>query len=330
MSFEDDLRVTLRDRATAATPPADLLTGITTGVRRDRRRRRLVAAGAAVVATVTALAVPLTASGREPNLPGLLPAAPVPGPSVQTWTGPWRPTTSFPLRPGWVPGDAGPAQVFQVGPNRRLHYEKDRVWLSTEVGPAVPDWRMPPADEHVAVVGGQPATVRTAENPGGAGAGGRYVAVRWWAPRSGLWTLVSSVGPRTEQEVLRFARELGSVPGDVPAGPGPFTFARVPPLLTTQYQTPEAVCLVPRQQRQQKREPEGLCVSVLKASFEQRPDSERLTVGGRAADLHRVDGSLTVDLGDGRVLTVAPDPARVPLSRTELLRFAEGVTYHPS
>jgi hypothetical protein len=41
-----------------------------------------------------------------------------------------------------------------------------------------------------------------------------------------------------------------------------------------------------------------------------------------------VSGSLRADLGGGRVLTVTWDAALTPLTGPEVLRFAEGITYH--
>lgn len=325
MNLEEELRVTLHDRATAAMPPDDLLNDITTGVRRERRRRRLVAGGAAVVVAATALGVPMMARNDvEPVRPRPLPAA---SPSADWTGGPWTPTPSFSMRPGWLPEDRGAAQVLQLGPNEVLQFEKEGDVLSAEVGPLEPSWEVEATGEHTTDIGGQTATVRTSNNYDGSRPGDRYVAVRWKTPNSGLWVQVLSFGPRAEAEVLRFARELGNGSGAVSAGPAPFTFAEVPGRMTTQQQSPEMVCFMPRQQPQQQRQPEGLCVGVLKEPFSRQPEGERLTVAGKEAELFLESGSLNIDLG-GRVLEIYWETAKVPLTKAEVLRFAEGITYH--
>ncbi|WP_433794647.1 hypothetical protein [Actinoplanes sp. CA-252034] len=52
-----------------------------------------------------------------------------------------------------------------------------------------------------------------------------------------------------------------------------------------------------------------------------------MTVGGHDAELRLDAGSVAVDLGAGRLLTVTWDPQRFRLSRDEALRFAGGITY---
>jgi hypothetical protein len=327
MTLEEDLRVTLHDRAAAAMPPADdLLTEVTLGVRRDVRRRRLVAGGAAVAVVAAALAVPLLRhdDGRPQPLPAASP------PLADDWDrGPWTPSPFFSLRPTWVPADLGTGpEVLQLGYNEVLQYEKDGDVLSAETGPQEPDWGAETTGEHTADVGGQTAIVRTADDYDGAGPGDRFIAVRWKLPPSDLWVQVTSFGDHTEAEVLRFARGLdggtGSVAGTSPA---PFTFSVWPPRMTTQHQSPTQVCLV-GQEQQLQRQPEGLCVLVTEEPFAPGTDGERLTLAGRDAELHLDAGSLTVDLGAGRLLSVTWDPETIPLRRNDVLRFAGGITYH--
>ncbi|MEV4280655.1 hypothetical protein [Actinoplanes xinjiangensis] len=327
MTLEEDLRVTLHDRAAAAMPPADdLLTEVTLGVRRDVRRRRLVAGGAAVAVVTAALAVPLLRHDDGRHQP--LPAAS--GSLADDWDrGSWSPAPFFSLRPTWVPADLGTRpEVLQLGYNEVLQYEKDGDVLSAETGPQEPDWGAETTGEHSADVGGRTAIVRTADDYDGAGPGDRFIAVRWKLPPSDLWVQVTSFGDHTEAEVLRFARGLdggtGSVAGTSPA---PFTFSAWPPRMTTQHQSPTQVCLIGRDQRQQ-RQPEGLCILVTEEPFAPGTDGERLTVAGRDAELYLDAGSLTVDLSAGRLLSVTWDPETMPLSRDDVLRFAGGITYH--
>jgi hypothetical protein len=328
MTLEDDLRVTLHDRATAAMPPADdLLTEVTRGVRRDVRRRRLVAGGAGVAVVAAALAVPLLRHDGDRPGPQPLPEA---SPSLaDDWDhGSWTPAPFFSMRPTWVPADLGTRpEVLQLGSNEVLQYENDGDVLSAEAGFLEPAWEVETTGEHTADVGGQTATVRTAVGYDGAGPGDRFVAVRWKLPPLDMWVQVTSFGRHTEAEVLRFARGLDSGMGSVAGtSPAPFTFGARPPRMTTQHQSPTQVCLVDREQRQQ-RQPEGLCVVVTQEPFTPGPDGERLTVADRNAELHLDGGSLTVDLGAGRLLTVTWDSETLPLSRADILRFADGITY---
>ncbi|GIE74953.1 hypothetical protein Aph02nite_09030 [Actinoplanes philippinensis] len=321
MTLEEDLRVTLHDRAAAARPPAaDLLTEVTSGVRRDVRRRRLTAGGAGVAVVVAALAVPLMRHDADPPRPQPLPAA---SPSLPVgWErSMWAPAPFFPLRPTWVPADLGTRpEVLQMGPNEVLRYERNGDVLTAEIGVVDPAWDAETTGEHATEVNGVPATVRTA----GAGPGDRYVSVRWQMPEVGGWVQVTSRGRHTEAEVLRFARGLdggmGSMAGTSLA---PFVFGVLPVRVSTQYQSPDQVCLTDRDVTR-RREPDGLCVLVADEPFV--GGGERVTVAGRAASLRLDSGSLVIDLG-GRVLTVTWDPGRFPLSRDEVLAFAGGITY---
>jgi hypothetical protein len=328
MTLEEDLRVTLHDRAAAAMPPADdLLTEVTLGVRREVRRRRLMAGGAGVVAVVAALTVPWLR--HDDDRPRPLPEA---SPSLaDDWDrGPWSPVPFFSLRPTWVPADLGTRpEVLQLGSNELLQYEKDGDVLSAETGFLEPAWEVETTGEHTADVGGQTATVRTSTGYDGAGPGERFVAVRWKMPPLDRWVQVTSFGRHTEAEVLRFARGLdggsGSVAGTSPA---PFTFSAWPSRMATQHQSPTQICLVDREHRQQQRQPEGLCVVVTQEPFTPGPDGERLSVAGHDAELHLAAGSLTADLGAGRLLTITWDQATIPMSRDDILRFAGGITYN--
>ncbi|MEU8656406.1 hypothetical protein [Actinoplanes philippinensis] len=325
MTIEEDLRVTLHERGAAAVPPAgDLLTEVTSGVRRDVRRRRLTAGGAGVAVVVAALAVPLMRHDADPPRPQPLPAA---SPSLPAG---WErsmfvPAPFFPLRPTWVPADLGTRpEVLQMGPNEVLRYERNGDVLTAEIGSVDPAWDAETTGEYATEVNGVPATVRTAGAYDGAGPGDRYVSVRWRIPEFGAWVQVTSLGRHTEAQVLRFARGLdggmGSVAGTSPA---PFMFGVMPVRVNTQYQSPDRVCLTDRDATR-RREPEGLCVLVADEPFV--GGGERVTVAGRAASLRLDAGSLTIDLG-GRVLTVTWDRGRFPLSRDEVLAFAGGITY---
>jgi hypothetical protein len=325
MNLEDNLRTTLRERATAPMPPTgDLMTKISHGVRRDVRRRRLVA----VVAVVAALSVPMIVRG-DGDRSRPLPAAslpPSPAPSA-TWGGPTTPSASFSMRPGWVPADAGTGEVFRLGLNELLQFERPGRVLSAEVGPLEPEWGEETVEKHTADVAGQPATVRTLTGYDGAKPGDRFIGVRWKTPEVGLWVQVLSWGPLTEDEVLRFARELGRGPGAVGSGPAPFDFAEVPPgLLDTQHFSPTAVCFAPIEQRRHTRTPDGLCVNLLEEPFEPLDAGAVLTVGGRRAELHLDAGSLTVDLGGNRTLSIRWDTEKMPFTQADVLRFATGIT----
>ncbi|WP_433794648.1 hypothetical protein [Actinoplanes sp. CA-252034] len=223
---------------------------------------------------VTALAVPLMRHDADPPRPQPAPAASPPRPAVSPplpagWERTmWTPVPLFSLRPAWVPADLGTRpEVFQMGHNELLRYEKDGAVLTAEVGTADPGSEVETPEEHTADVNGIRATVRTADSYDGAKPGDRYVAVRWRMPSPGDWVQVTSFGRHTEAEVLRFARGLDPGTGPIMgASRSPFMFGVLPPRVTTQYQSPDQVCLV-EETRPQQRQPDGLCVLVSAEAF---------------------------------------------------------------
>ncbi|GGN33611.1 hypothetical protein FHR83_001599 [Actinoplanes campanulatus] len=325
MSFEDDLRITLRDRASETMPPADLLTETNKGVRRDQRRRRWLATGVAVVAAGAILAVPLAIRG-DGGLSPRLPAAPVTSLPDVAGLGPWEPIVTFDLRPGWVPDGVGPPTLELMGPNQVLRYEKDTQILAAEFGPLEPEWEVEATAESSTTIGDRPAIVHTADDYDGAAPGHRYVAVRWKTAED-KWVQVTSLAPYSEEAVLRFARELGSEPGVVPPVPPTFTFAEHMAGMAPQYVGPTMVCQVPQEMSGRQRQPEGLCVYTLEEKFAPGPHGERLLIGGRPAYLYLDGGIFDIDLSGGRTLRIEWDQQTIPLGRERILRFAAGITY---
>lgn len=314
MSTEDDLRHTRSDRAV-------------------RRRTLMIAAAVAAAAGIAAAVVaspmdlrrdsddPAAAAGSAvtaapaPSAPPPLPAA-SPPPAVR-WTKPDFALPVFPLTPGWTPGGLGTPAVGIIGSSALLQYDiVGSSYVEVEIGPEPGEWHSEGEEDHRAQVGPATATVRTSSSFDGAtGPADRYVAVRWQLPDR-RWVQVASWGPRTEEDVLRYARGLRVRPQ---AGDMPFTFAEVPRGLKLQHLTYASACLAPP--GKPVREGRGLCVGFETSMDEGVP----VTVGGRRAVL-RPDGSVAVDFGGDRILWVHTDPAVVPMSPADLIRFAEGTT----
>jgi hypothetical protein len=312
MTIEDDLRLTLRDRA--AEPPGpqpDLVGAVVHGVRRSNRRRAVLGAATAVLAV--AVAVPVWLADDRQAQP-VQPAVPTPTPSRVPQE------LSFPLTPGWVPTGVGTGEIGLMGTNRLLQYEGSGV-LSVEVGPVPGSWENEGDEDHRANVGGRPATVRTAVGYDGAKPGERYVGVRWKLP-DGQWAQVVSFGPRSETQVLRFARELR--PQAMSLVLFPFTFAEMPPGLALRHSVGPFACLGPTPPVD-NRAVDGLCIDLTTESPDDQPapEDERLIVGGRPATFNA--NEIRIEFGAGRVLSIRADPELTPLTRAELIRFAEGV-----
>ncbi|MEU4693598.1 hypothetical protein [Actinoplanes sp. NPDC023714] len=320
MSLEEDLRETLRTRASSfhgEGPQLDMWHNVSAGVRRDRRRRAVLAGGTAAVALAAVVAVPVILANRDGR--ALPPPADEVGPS---WPVPSWPAPAFPFEPGWVPSGAGSPVVTVMGANVLLTYEHDSSVLAAETGPVEPEWEAEGEEDHAGEVGGRPATVRTASTFDGAEPGEEFVGVRWRSA-GGAWMQVLSWGDRSEQDVLRFAR--GLEPGSVPAGPADVTFALVPPGFGLQHQSDTALCAAAPEVVTSGRQPAGLCAFVVDEPYAPLVEAgpEAVTVGGRAASYYSDPGKLDVDLGGGRTLEVSWD---FPLTRDEAIRFAEGVT----
>lgn len=311
MTLEDDLRLTLRDRATEPPgPQPDLVGAVVHGVRRSNRRRALLGAATAVLAVVVAVPVWL-ADDRQAQ--PVQPAVPTPTPRRVPQE------LSFPLTPGWVPAGVGTAEIGLMGTNRLLQYDG----LSVEVGPVPGSWEIEGEEDHPANVGGRSATVRTAAGYDGAKPGERYVGIRWKLP-DGQWAQVLSFGPRNETQVLRFARELR--PQAMSLVLLPFTFAEMPPGLALRHSVGPFACLGPLPPVD-NRAVDGLCVDLIAESPDDQPapEDEHLIVGGRPATFNADANEIRIELGAGRILSVRADPELTPLTRAELIRFAEGV-----
>lgn len=320
MNLEDELRVTLRDRAADAAPRPDLLGGVREGVAVDRRRRRTVAVTAAALALAGVVAVPVVAGQRSRDVrpPAVTPTTASPAPR---WNAPsWAPP-EFPLRPAEPPAGMGDPVVHLMGPNVRLHYERGASVLSAEIGPVQPGWEVEGEREHSATVGGRPATVRTSSTYDGAGPRDRYVGVRW-RTTDGRWLQVLSLGPRTEADVLRFAR--GLAPARVRPAP-PLTFTEVPPGLTLQHQSAELTCLNTVRAARTEYQPTGICLSVTAEPSPPDGEPETVTVDGRPAKYYPYAASLQVDLGGGRWLVMDWEPAEFVRGADDWLRLAAAV-----
>jgi hypothetical protein len=323
MTLEDDLRVALRERA-AANPPdpqPDLLAGVHGGVRRAHRRRLAMIGAAAVLAVVVAVPVWLAGERSALPTPPAVPSVPVvPSPSAVAWEPPRFEMPTFPLTPSWEPPGVGPGRVGRFGANLILAYEGSGV-LGVDVGPVPGSWESEGEEDHRSTVNGRAATVRTGSWFDGAKPGERYVGVRWRLT-DGRWVQLISFGPRTEEQVLRFARGLR--PGVVPAAPAPFSFAEIPPGLTLQAVHGQNMCFSTRPPAHYG-SLEGLCVSVDTESPETPPDPSDvlLTVGGRPARFST--DTLRITLGNHRFLYVRADQETVPLTSDELVRFAGGI-----
>jgi hypothetical protein len=242
-------------------------------------------------------------------------------PSTVVWEKPRLAMPTFPLTPGWLPAGLGARRVDRLGRNVLLMYEDGRGdVLSVEVGPVAGDWEVEGEGDHRSTVGAASATVRTTNSYDGARAGDRYVGVRWKLA-DGQWAQLLSFGPRTESQVLRFARGLHRQ--TLPASPAPFRIAEVPHGLTLGYVSGPSLCLVPppvtRDTMQQ-----GLCVRV-EAAPPEKPSGVTVTVAGRTATFTG-DSELQIDLGQKRVLIVESDRAAIGLTADELVRFAAGIT----
>ncbi|MET8151223.1 hypothetical protein ACIBSW_21075 [Actinoplanes sp. NPDC049668] len=329
MSLEDDLRTVLRDRAAEPASRPDLLGLVNAGVARDRRRRAVIAGGSAALALAAVVAVPVALAGgseRPPRPPAASPSA-----SPVAWDVPGWEQPAFPLAPSWLPDGAGRPEVILMGTNTVLQYEWPGSVLSAEVGPVPGTWESEGEEDHPGSVGGRRATVRTAgDSDAGTPGGQPYVGVRWRLA-DGQWAQVVSFGPRTEAQVLRFA--AGLRPGRVAGEAAPYTFAEVPPGLTLQHQSPGNVCLAPRDEPVPgtddpeffKRSPHGLCLVTTEGPFDPAEADETLAIGGRRAAYFAGAGLLRIELPAGRVLELDWDAERIPLTRDDIVRFAEGV-----
>ncbi|WP_433716963.1 hypothetical protein ACQP2Y_23785 [Actinoplanes sp. CA-051413] len=327
MMLEDDLRATLRERADEPAPAPDLLDAVRGGVRRADRRRAAVLGAAAVLVAVVAVPVAI-AGGRSPA-----PAPPGPAPADSAAAGWQRPRFDlpvFPLTPGWTPPGAGTARIGRVGPNVLLTYDDspDRA-LELSVGPEPGDWWVE-GDDRPTTVNGRPALIRTLDPEVYVGdrPGDRYVGVRWQLA-DGRWAQLGSGSRNTEAEVLRFAGGLR--PQAMAPTPLPFTVATAPPGLVAQVIAKDNLCLAPPPALTDGESGRGICLQLdpLSARIEPAPEDERLTVGGRQATLETSDqgpDALHVRLDARRLLSITVEQEDVPLTRDQLIRFAEGVT----
>ncbi|MEU8615328.1 hypothetical protein AB0C29_45835, partial [Actinoplanes sp. NPDC048791] len=236
----------------------------------------------------------------------------------------------FPLTPGWTPPGAGTARVGRVGPNVLLIYgdSADRA-MELSVGPQQGEWWVE-GDDRATTVNGRPALIRTldADVYQGNRPGDRYVGVRWQLA-DGRWAQLGSGSRNTEAEVLRFADGLRPVA--MPPTPLPFAIATAPPGLVLQTLTTDYLCLAPPATLTDGESGRGICLGLGTVSAQDKPsaEDERLTIGGRPATLEASDqgpGTLNVRLDKKRLLSIAVEQADVPLTRDQLIRFAEGIT----
>jgi hypothetical protein len=326
MMLEDDLRAMLRERADEPVPAPDLLDAVRGGIRRSDRRRRAVLGAAAVLAAM--VAVPVAVAGdRSPAPP---PQGPAPADPEAGWERPRLDLPLFPLTPGWTPPGLGAARVGRVGPNVLLVYGEsaDRA-LELSVGPRPGEWWVE-GDDRAITVSGRPALIRTldADVYQGNRPGDRYVGVRWRLA-DGRWAQLSSGSRNTEAEVLRFA--AGLRPVATPPTPLPFGIATAPPGLVLQTLTTDELCLAPPETLTDGESGRGICLGMgtVSGQDEPSPEDERLTIHGRPATLEASDQgpeTLNVRLDSKRLLSITVFQEDVPLTRDQLIRFAEGVT----
>ncbi|MDI6105884.1 hypothetical protein QLQ12_45665 [Actinoplanes sp. NEAU-A12] len=267
-----------------------------------RLRRLMAAGGVAAVVIGLAVGVPLLTRSEPPA----------------QWNKPDWAEPVFPFQASWLPPGRAEPTVFRSGPDRTLqYYYGDGNVLTAEWIARDPTWDHPKTEEHAAVVGDRPATVRTA--PGRIGV--------LWQLADGRWMKANGSGGWTEQDVLRFAG--GLQPGSVPSGPAPFSFAEVPQGLTLQNQTPWSACLATPEKANTVPAPTGLCVSVLEPTFpsEPLPDPQPVTVGGLTAQYQKypVGGEMRLDLGGRRTLMIRWE-GDIRLDRDGIVRFASGIT----
>jgi len=324
MTLEEDLRLTLQDRAGEPAFSGDLLDRVRLGVRREKRKRIAILSAAVVLAAVVTVPVVLVQRQLSPVLnptpPASAPPASSPPSSGVVWEKSRWEMPAFPLTPGWLPPGLSPRRVDQIGPNVVLRYDDDRGnSLSLEVGPVAGAWEVEGEEDHRSTVGALDATVRTARSYDGARAGDRYVGVRWRLP-DGRWAQLLSFGPRTESQVLRVARGLRAQP--LPASPAPFRLAEVPRGLTLSFASARYLCLTPPPVTAETMQ-RGLCVGVERAA-EPAPPGVALTIAGRPA-VFTGDSQLQIDLGGKQILAVTADPEMIKLSAADLVRFATGV-----
>ncbi|MCY1143050.1 hypothetical protein OWR29_34075 [Actinoplanes sp. Pm04-4] len=326
MTIEDDLRVTLQQHAArpASSPDPDLWESVAAGVWRRRRRQRAATVGAAAVALAAVAALPPLLSQRDQRTP----EPPAVTPTVE-WVHPSWSKPDFPLRPSWVPADAGERTVSRLGPNSHLSYERGTSVLSAEVGPLQADWEVEATDVHETTVNGRPASVHASGSFDGAAAGERYVGVRWQLADK-RWVQVLSFGKRTEADVLRFARGLTS--GSVNAGLPPFVFDVIPPSYTLQHQSADLMCLAPTADVAKERQPTGICIHLGGPGEDDDAGApgERTTVNGNPAIYFSGTGVLNVELPGDRTLRVEwqPDEPTSPTS-DEILRLATSIHVQP-
>jgi len=328
MMLEDDLRTTLREHADEPVVRPDLLDQVRAGIRRDNRRRVAVLGAAVLLVAVVAVPVAVT-NGRAPD-PVPLQSAPA---DPAGWERPRMDPPTFPLTPGWTPSGLGASRVGRAGPSVLLTYERGPTeHVEVEVGPEPGAWWAEgDGSDRATTVSGRPAKVRVVGadvyqgmNPGE----DQYVGIRWQLA-DGRWVQVGSEGHSTESDVLRFARGLRL--RTVPASPVPFTVATAPAGLVLQTMTENYLCLAPAALLADRDGGRGVCIVVEPPGEDTKPapEDERLTVGGRRATLSdNPEGpdSLTVPLDSRRVLTVYVKQEDVPLTREQLIRFAEGTT----
>lgn len=326
MMLEDDLRTTLREHADEPALRPDLLDQVRAGIRRDNRRRAAVL-GAAVL-LVAAVAVPVAI--MRDRSPAPVPLQSAPADPASGWRKPQVEPPTFPLTPERPPAGPGAPRVGQVGHSLLLDYRYSSTEsVEVEVGPEPGEWWAEgDGSDRGTTVSGRPAKVR-AVGPDvfqGMTPGDRYVGIRWQLT-DGRWVQVSSGGRLTESEVLRFARGLRSQ--TVPASPAPFTIAEAPAGLVLQTMTEDYLCLAPPALLADH-QGRGICIGVhtLEEHGKPDPEDERLTIGGRPATLSgNEEGplTLTVPLDARRVLVVDATQEDVPLTREQMIRFAEGI-----
>ncbi|WP_436533692.1 hypothetical protein [Actinoplanes sp. HUAS TT8] len=320
MSLEEDLRTTLRDRAADAAPQPDLWSSVTDGVRRDQRRRRtLVAVAAALVVGAASATIPLLGHDRAPNPPVVQP--------TDRWAPPSWPEPAFPMRPTWVPGNAGTASVAVFGPNVHLEYRNaDEAIISAEIGPLQADWETEAEQTGSTTVNGRPAEVHRSSQYDGSGPADRYVGIRWQQP-DGRWISVLSWGPRTEADVLRFAEGLRDT-GTVPAGKAPFTLATVPPGLTLAQQSDGLMCLAPPDVASRQRQGGNpVCIGIEDSDgVSLEPPLENMTINGRHAVYYEELHQMVITWSATQDVFITWDQQMVPFTRDDAIRLANGIS----
>lgn len=318
---EQQLTRTLTSHADDAPTPDGLLSAV--HARSRRRHRRRAAAGALTVAAslavgATALQVTALPDRRGEAVLAWQDAA------ASTFLTPVDLRPTFPLTPGYLPPDVQtvPRLSLERGitsaewENRSNGADGPLSGITATVFPTAPE-----ADER--------ATSEPVDINGASGSLVRYPGastVVVWQRGPQQWVYVQGVAPVSEQETLAFARSLQEQPVQQPSSfqidlvPDGFVLAELRPTGLTL--GPAGGLLNPQD------DPRAVVVSVRRASESTDGRGAPVRVGQRSGWLAQESGrfQLVLRLDADRRLEIST-PSTGQWDRTELARFADGITY---